>query len=350
YLSLAQQELASPSTVSTTVFAAQPFFETALNGSAYCKGFANCTTAVARKESTQFSNQTVLKLWSDLDKSWVFGPTLPATTGLAGVIDATNFGRDNYNAGTISINKRSDKGLTINSNFTWASSLDDGQTQQVNGNASSTANPFDQGYSYGPSGFGSKFTFNLTGVYNLPYGTGEKGLLGRAIGGWSVAPILTWHSGPILAVSDSSSAFGQQGNTADAIFVGNAAALASMGPQHVVATTGVGKNGNTGVQENFFADPAAAFSGFRAPLLGLDSRAFTSFGYGPANWNLNTTLAKDMRVGEQWGATVTAEFLNLFNHPFWNGPSLSLTNPSNFGVIGGKNGNRTIELGLRIHF
>ncbi|HXE31809.1 MAG TPA: hypothetical protein VN515_08410, partial [Terriglobales bacterium] len=328
----------------------QPFFEAALKGSAYCNTFSTCTAAVASKESSQFQNQTVVKLWSDLDKSWVFGPTLPQTTGLAGVIDSTAFARDNYNAGTISVNKRSDNGLTINSNFTWASSLDDGQTTQTLGNNSSTANPFDENYSYGPSGFGSKFAFNLTGVYALPFRASQKGLLGRVIGGWSFAPIFTWNSGSFLAVSDSSSAFGQQGNTADAIFTGSSSLLDSMGPQHVVATTSVGKNGNSGVQENFFSNPQAVFSAFRAPILGQDSRAITSFGYAPSTWNFNATAAKDIQISEQFGASFTAEMLNVFNHPFWNNPSLSLTNPTNFGVISGKNGNRTIELGLRLHF
>ena len=45
---------------------AQPFFEAAMNP-AFCKGYANCTTAVLDQEGSNFAAQDVWHLWSDLD-------------------------------------------------------------------------------------------------------------------------------------------------------------------------------------------------------------------------------------------------------------------------------------------
>ena len=52
--------------------AAQPFFETALAGTGYCNGFANCTQAVIAKESAatgtgNLDSESVWSLYSDLD-------------------------------------------------------------------------------------------------------------------------------------------------------------------------------------------------------------------------------------------------------------------------------------------
>lgn len=55
-------------TTTLATLAPRPFFETALSGTGYCNGFANCTTAVVTNEFTNFQNQLVWGLWSDLDK------------------------------------------------------------------------------------------------------------------------------------------------------------------------------------------------------------------------------------------------------------------------------------------
>src|SRR5258708_25886251 len=54
-----------------TTIAAQPFFEAALKGSAYCAGFANCSTAVLAREGAaligNIGTQSVYSLWQDLE-------------------------------------------------------------------------------------------------------------------------------------------------------------------------------------------------------------------------------------------------------------------------------------------
>ena len=56
--------------------APQAFLETALKGSSYCTGYANCTDAVAANEAGNISINGVTNIWSDLESSWNFCPAL----------------------------------------------------------------------------------------------------------------------------------------------------------------------------------------------------------------------------------------------------------------------------------
>jgi hypothetical protein len=69
-------------------------------------------------------------------------------------------------------------------------------------------------------------------------------------------------------------------------------------------------------------------------------------------WNVDATIAKDLKFGERVGATLTVQFTNLFNHFQPSDPSsLSLTSNTSFGrITGAVYAARQMELGLRIHF
>ena len=79
-------------TAATTTVAAQPFFESALSGTGYCTGYANCTAAVVANQFANFQNQKVWSLWSALDKGGIGGG--PGGTTLPGF----NFARSMMNS------------------------------------------------------------------------------------------------------------------------------------------------------------------------------------------------------------------------------------------------------------
>ncbi|HXI23082.1 MAG TPA: hypothetical protein VNG71_04335, partial [Pyrinomonadaceae bacterium] len=115
-------------------------------------------------------------------------------------------------------------------------------------------------------------------------------------------------------------------------------------------SNGIGTNSPFGL--NMFDDPAALFNNFRRCILGYD----TSCGginnlRGMPNWNLDATLAKEVKFTERVGVTLTVQFTNVLNHfqPSDAGPSLST--PTNFGrIVGSVYNPRQMELGARIHF
>jgi hypothetical protein len=54
---------------------------------------------------------------------------------------------------------------------------------------------------------------------------------------------------------------------------------------------------------------------------------------GLPGWNLDMTTAQDSTFRERFGTTFMFQFSNLPNHVRFADPTLSLANPSTFGVI-----------------
>jgi len=366
-----------------TSIAAQPFFENALKGSSYCAGFTNCSSAVLANEggNTAFgtgniSTEYVYGLWADLDTTWTAFPSaLPATLQGYNSMDAnTTLGFSNYQAGILSLQKRTGHGLMVNANLTWSHTLATVGINQEYTQANPSV-PFNLRYDYGPAPFDTRFIFNSLATYELPFGKGKRfatnnGILDRVIGGWTFSPIFTATSGLVEETyTGSCDEFGQ-GNVpfcSGMVPLGNPGTL-SRSPHFGLAVptgaanpTGIGRNGNAsrgGAGVNLYSDPIAAYNSFRPVILGLDTRAY-DLGplYGQHRWNLDFTIAKNTKITERVGTTFYAQFLNGLNHMEFSDPGqygsagLDLQNPHAFGVLSGQyNTPRQIELGLRVGF
>ncbi|HEX4592690.1 MAG TPA: carboxypeptidase regulatory-like domain-containing protein [Bryobacteraceae bacterium] len=360
----------------------QPFFEAALGGagSAYCRNFASCTAAVASNQSSNIKNTLVYNLWTALNAApgWTLGRTLLGSAAVAGssvgqqltaLELSTSKGYGNYNAGFFTLTAKDWNGLTSRSNFTWGRALGTGTVNQ-SGSSSTVIDPWNLHAAYGPQGFDYKFVFNTTLLYQSPFFKGQKGVLGRVLGGWSIAPLFTAQSGAPLQISvttgsnSNAQSFGEvygNGNTANENAVltttftgGNSAHY------NVTVPGGCGLNGNPsrgGSGTNMFADPNASCAQFRRPILGLDT---TDGGAGVIRgfptWNLDATVAKEIRGTERIGATLIIQFSNLLNHFQPANPSMNIDSPQTWGVVTNQatsaNGlqARQMEFGLRIRF
>lgn len=235
---------------------------------------------------------------------------------------------------------------------------------------------------YGPQSFDVKFNYNLSLLYQTPWFKGQKGILGRILGGWNIAPLFTAASGypNQVNIDGSCQAFGEANCSSAAtlengmpitkINSGSASAHYNVpGASNGVAASGDPASGGSGI--NQFADPAKAFASFRPCLLGYD----TSCGgagvlRGFPMWNLDLTVSKDFRIAERVGITFSAQFANVLNHMQPQDPNLDIQDASSWGVVvdqsrtgstaatntsyGGPTvpvfNPRQIEFGLRIHF
>src|SRR5260370_30998233 len=128
-----------------------------------------------------------------------------------------NAGDSNYHAAQLTFRKRYDRaGVLINGAYTFSKSIDDLSIDPVGstvGGGLTTTNsrtPVD-GHNYrnerGRSDFDQRHVFNMTGVYELPFGTG-KPLFGNAsrafskvVGGGGLTPTYTYQSGEALPKS-----------------------------------------------------------------------------------------------------------------------------------------------------
>jgi len=124
---------------------------------------------------------------------------------------------------------------------------------------------------------------------------------------------------------------------------------------------GVNSNPNNGGNSiNMFSNPDAAYSNYRPCVLGFDTSCGSNGNIrGMPFWNLDATVSKNIGVWKEGrvGADLQFQFTNLLNHVQLNDPSLDISDPANFGVLGTNNPNggqfntpRRMEFGLRIHW
>jgi Carboxypeptidase regulatory-like domain len=117
----------------------------------------------------------------------------------------TSGGHDSYKALQLSLTRRFNTGVTLNSQYTFSRSI--GNTTGSNeartaANNARTISDFD--YDLGANNFDIRHTFNFSAVYDLPFGTGNKhdlGDVGNAIlGNWEVGTIVNGRSGVPLEI------------------------------------------------------------------------------------------------------------------------------------------------------
>ena len=103
-------------------------------------------------------------------------------------------------------------------------------------------------------------------------------------------------------------------------------------------------------------DPATVYNQFRPCILGYDTGCGANFAgglRGLPTWNLDVTASKDIGIWKEGrvGATMLFQFSNVLNHTQLGDPGMDLSDPGNFGVLGGQvNTPRQMEFGIRIHF
>jgi len=356
---------------------AQPFFEAALGGTGakYCTGYASCTAAVAALQKSAIVSTQVYNLWSALNAapSWTLGRTLLASPGAAGSAVSTQLqsyelaasnGWGNYNALFFTFTAKGWHGLTARSNFTWGRALGTGDSAQTS-SSQTVVDPWDLHVNYGPQSYDIRFIFNQGLLYQVPFFKSQRGVLGRALGGWAISPLFTAQSGSPLGVSigtgstQNAQSFGEEyGNSNSASENAVLAAPYTGGNSahyNVTVASGAGLNGNAskgGAGINLFGDPNAVYAEFRRLILGLDTSAGGAGQLrGLSTWNLDATASKDFRIREGIGATLIIQATNVLNHFQPSTPGLNIDSPQTWGVIGGQaNSPRQMEFGLRIHF
>ena len=332
----------------------QPFFENNVGPGG--------TVTLATKDAVNIINGVVANFWLN-----TLDPLLPAPVNnrqIRSTITQTYGGLNNYNAVFAQIDKRYSRGLTLTANYTFSRNLGTGDAGQDNAGAGGCFNPYNVGYCYTAMQSDRKHGFNAQGVYELPFGKGHRfgGARGwdRITGGWSISSVVTWFSGLPLAVTAGGQAFGASGNESAPLIRDPRADSGRNENSAGANNVGTGANparGGTGL--NLFQNPDYVFNSFRRYLLASDTGSTRGIVRGLPRFSYDASLAKRTRINERMNASFTADFLNLFNHPLFNNPGLSLDSAANFGVITSQPGNpgqgdfwaaRRIQLGLRFEF
>jgi hypothetical protein len=117
----------------------------------------------------------------------------------------TSGGHDSYKALQLSLTRRFNTGVTLNSQYTFASSTGNTTGSNEARTAANNARALgDFDYDNGSNNFDVRHTFNFSAVYDLPFGRGKRynfGDVGNAIlGNWQVGTIFNARSGVPLEI------------------------------------------------------------------------------------------------------------------------------------------------------
>jgi hypothetical protein len=123
----------------------------------------------------------------------------------AEIDDKTSGGHDSYKALQMSLGRRFNTGLTLNSQYTFSSSFGNTSGSNEARTAANNARALSEfAYDNGYNNFDVRHTFNLSALYDLPFGKGKKydfGRVGNALlGNWEVGTIVNMRSGLPLEI------------------------------------------------------------------------------------------------------------------------------------------------------
>jgi hypothetical protein len=302
---------------------------------------------------------------SDLGTGMNINQPMPNTTGFGNLTSANfpfpqfqeiyynaNYGFGNYNAMTVAVQKRLSHGLQLQSSYIYARNL-----SNLGGNPSTPAggfageyggtisDPYAPGIDYGNVNFTRRNRFLTTFLYDLPFGKGKmllsgaNGLVDRLVGGWELAGVLLFQSGPFMTVSTLNDPCGCGFN-----------AFNSTGGR---ADTVSGVNPDAGQSIGQWINPAA----FVSPPNAIGRFGDSSAGnvVGPGTKAVSMSLIKSIPIKESVRAQLGVQVANLLNHPNFAPPQTLTVGVAGFGTLNALQsaegaGPRQIQLTARITF
>ena len=236
-----------------------------------------------------------------------------------------------YTSWQSSMRKRFSKSLSLGVNYTWGKGLSytggDSGADFSGDTFNSIQEFFNPRASRGPSSGDTTHTFNSHWVYYLPAPSfASSGVGHHVLGGWELSGVFQARSGQPVYI-------GQNGLYSRPDFVGGNAINSNW------AETGVYLN-----PAAFARVPLGAGGNpIRPGSLGNGAIRGTGF------WNLDTSLAKNFKMGERATLQVRADTFNLFNHTGYAGFTSSI-NSANFGKFTGFYPARQMQLNARLQW
>jgi hypothetical protein len=245
-----------------------------------------------------------------------------------GTINWTDTGGSSiYHAGQMRVEKRFSHGLSLIAGYTYGKMLAVGEA--------TFQNVYNQKADRGPSTYDNRHRFQLSSLYELPFGDSRyflsdaPGFVDKLIGGWEVAGIFLARSGQFFTPQWN----GDLGN------VGNASVRPNIvGDWRVKNPT-----------PDRWWNPAA----FAAPAAGTFGNAGVGILEGPGYSNIDFSIIKNTRFAEsRKNLQLRFEFFNALNHPHFDVPD-NVVNGASFGRVFTANqgqAGRDVQVGIKYIF
>jgi hypothetical protein len=269
-----------------------------------------------------------------------------------------SIGNGIYHALQTKFTHRMSHGLQLQGAYTWAHSIDDAPDPlaPAAGNRTFPRNSRLLGEERGNSDYDVRHRLVLNYIYELPFGRGKgvlnSGVIGKIFEGWQLSGIATAQTGHPFDIFSSTDTE-RTGLSGRADLVPGENPFSRSGPNTITEANNPG-------QKVWFRNPDA-FSGRTdgsgAPdYIGPGTVGRNRF-YGPGIVNFDMAWAKSTSFGERVKLQLRVECFNIFNHPQFENPGNTITDPSTFGLITGSvsqpdgtTSARQIQVGAKLTF
>ncbi len=315
------------------------------------------------------------------------------TNKFAEIDTKTSGGNDNYNALQVLLNRRFSQGLTLGAQYTWGHSIGNSDGSK---DARSSSNNYSFSSEHGDNISDVRQSFNLSVLYEVPYGAGKRygsgsSMLAKGVlGGWQIGSLFNARTGLPIDVEIARAAVVYRNNTTGAITTSPVIANGVIQTTPLVNVPGGGQSRNVarpdlvpGVDPYLhnqgwrYINPAA----FAMPQPGTYGNLARNALRGPGINQLDLTLSKKFVVREQMNFEFRAECYNILNSPVYQVPNYATVSgsqarladasgviqpgqPYTFAAAGGNYGaltqtvsntvgsgtNRQFQLALRLNF
>jgi outer membrane receptor protein involved in Fe transport len=242
----------------------------------------------------------------------------------------------NYNSLQTSLQKRFGGGSLIGVNYTWSKSLTN-RPDQPGGNLPVPQDNANLAAEYGPSRFDRRNVFNANWVYELPFFSAQKNLVGRTLGGWEFSGIVELQSGQWLT------AIGNQSVDPGGIGVFDDATAPNFPRPDQVGNPNHGAPHTIAAWYNTSAFTDVPTDEYRPG----DSRRATILGPGSERWDL--AMLKNIRVVEGQTVQFRAEAFNVWNHTNYNNVDTTQDDGTTGQVLGAGE-KRILQVALKYNF
>jgi hypothetical protein len=261
-----------------------------------------------------------------------------------------NAGKQNYRAFEGEFTHRTAKGLYLDASYTLARNMADNQGDTPTAFAGEVnygipiADRFHVLSNYGNVEGTRRDRFLMTGIYQLPFGTGhtwlnKSGWADKALGGWQLTNITLLETGPWLTPSISGSYDASNTNVVNR--------GASLRPDVVSERLYAGQS-----RAHYFNSAAFAATPSSAGRFG---NAGVGILQGPGTAAVSLGVGKVFSLGEHARMRFESTFTNVLNHTNFAPPATQVDNTTTFGVLSAAQtaesaGNRTGQVALRLDF
>jgi hypothetical protein len=272
--------------------------------------------------------------------------------GYGVITDRNPIFTSNYNSLQVSLNRRFNKGLTVQIGYTWSRLL----TTSPEDRALATYNTYSLGQSYGPSTLNTPQMFVASYVYDLPFYKNQRGFVGKVLGGWEISGITTIQTGQSLSITQSSDPFAAV--TVNTSTLGCTISATTTSCPLYPGGLGMTRSGST-VQVR--ADQIGSAGGPKTAAKFFNTAAFTDavghFGtsgvgavYGPGLQVWDISLIKNVRIAERLEMQLRLETFNAFNHGNPSTVDTNVDDGASFGTVNAWHDPRNVQIGAKFQF